>query len=168
MEGNRDSGPPRFDAEAAVALLKNLGLAEVACCKQDQPPLLLAARWNRPDDIIQQLNNEEGIKFNVRDCCGLTALHMAASYGNPDCVRVLLEHNLCDIDDQDEFNGLTPLMMAVQGLQCERPGCKACIKILCDKANAMLTSWSGETALHFALQGEPDPDIVELLMKKMK
>ena len=82
---------------------------------------------------------------------------------------MLLKAESCKIDDQDDFNGLTPLMMAVQGLQCEMPGCKACIEILCDNsANAMLTTRSGETALHFALQGEPDTEVVKLLMKKMK
>ena len=71
----------KLNTEAAEALLKNLGLAEVAWWKLEQTPLLLAARWNRPDDIKRLL--EVGDNVNERDGYGLTALHMAASYGNP-------------------------------------------------------------------------------------
>ena len=85
-------------------------------------------------------------------------------------MRVLLKENSIEIDTQDDCHGLTPLMMAVQGLQLHNAGSKECIKILCDNnANAMLTDGCGMTALYFALEKrQPDPDIVELLMKKMK
>ena len=80
MEDNRDSGPaPRYDAEAAVALLKKHGFSLRS--RTPLPPLLLAARENRPDEIKRLI--EEGTSVNVRGGCGRTALHVAAIYGNP-------------------------------------------------------------------------------------
>ena len=82
-------------------------------------------------------------------------------------MRVLLKFESCEIDAQDAY-GLTPLMIAVQGLQCKSDGSKECIKILCDnKANTKLAAFgSVETALDYSLQGEPDPEVLALLMKK--
>ena len=84
-------------------------------------------------------------------------------------MRELLKEKSCEIDAQDDSHGLTPLMVAVGGSQCKSPGDMECIKILLDNdANAMLTDGSGRTALHWALWGEPDPEVLELLMKKMQ
>ena len=85
-------------------------------------------------------------------------------------MRELLKEKSCEIDAQDDWHGLTPLMVAVGGSQCKSPGDMECIKILLDNnANAMLTDGSGMTALYFALEKrQPDPDIVELLMRKME
>ena len=168
MEGNRDSQPPRFVYESRLRTRGNLTDpdAEVATWKRRQPPLLFAAKENRPDEIKRLI--EKGRSVNIRNSCDQTALHMAASYGNPDCVRELLNDKSCEIDAQDAY-GLTPLMTAVQGLQCKIDGSKECIKILCDNnANAMLTDGSGKTALHLALWGESHPEVLELLMKKMQ
>ena len=102
----------------------------------------------------------------------------------PDCVRELLkeracEIEACEIDVQDAY-GQTPLMMAVQGRRIQdrygrwerrrNPGgCGECLKILLDNnANAELTNRLGETALHYALRRESDPEVLELLMKKMQ
>ena len=83
-------------------------------------------------------------------------------------MRELLKEKSCEIDAQDDWLGLTPLMVAVRG-HGGSPGHMECIKILLDNdANAMLTDGSGRTALHWALWGEPDPEVLELLMKKMQ
>ena len=164
MEGNRDSDPPRLVYVSRLRTRGNLTDpdVEVASWKRRQPPLLLAAQENRPDEIKRLI--ERGRSVNIRNSCDETALHMAVSYGNPDCVRVLLNEKSCEIDAQDAY-GLTPLMTAVQKLQCKFDGSKECIKILCDnKANTKLTAFgSGETALDYALQGKPDPEVVEWL-----
>ena len=85
-------------------------------------------------------------------------------------MRELLKEKSCEIDAQDDWHGLTPLMVAVRRFKCESPGHMECIKILLDNnANAMLTDGCGMTALYFALEKrQPDPDIVELLMRKME
>ena len=164
MEGNRDSDPPRLVYVSRLRTRGNLTDpdVEVASWKRRQPPLLLAAQENRPDEIKRLI--ERGRSVNIRNSCDETALHMAVSYGNPDCVRVLLNEKSCEIDAQDAY-GLTPLMTAVQKLQCKFDGSKECIKILCDnKVNTKLTAFgSGETALDYALQGKPDPEVVEWL-----
>ena len=83
MEGNRDSDPPRFVYVSRLRTRGNLTdpEAEVAAWKRRLPPLLRAARENRPDEIKRLI--EEGMSVNVKDGCELTALHMAALLGNP-------------------------------------------------------------------------------------
>ena len=83
MEGNRDSDPPRFVYVSRLRTRGNLTDpdAEGAAWKRRQPPLLHAARENRPD-VIKRLI-EEGTSVNVKDSCGMTALHMAVLYGYP-------------------------------------------------------------------------------------
>ena len=94
MEDNR-SGPPRYDAEAAAALLKKLGFQDPSFPPTPPPgqpprgrlPLLYAAMENRPEEIKTLI--DEGASVNERDRpsnpseMDWTALHWAAFDGYP-------------------------------------------------------------------------------------
>ena len=63
-------------------------LFQNACCDVDvETPLTLAAMYPRPRRLMIALVSE-GAFLDFRNRRGLTAMHVAADYGNRDAVRV--------------------------------------------------------------------------------
>jgi ankyrin repeat protein len=91
---------------------------------------------------------------------GWTPLHYAATKGQVEVIKLLLE-NYAYIDAESP-NGSTPLMMA------SMYGSPQAVKLLLDEgADPLLKNQIGLTALQFAQRGNR-PDSVELLTKAMR
>ena len=91
---------------------------------------------------------------------GWTALHYAASIGNDDIVKVLLDHSA--YIDAESPNGTTPIMMASRG------GHIYTVKLLLDEgADATLKNASGMTAIDMASQNGHQ-DIAEGLTHRLQ
>ena len=156
MEGNQDGdGPAEGEGVANVDNVSNPATIRT---------VLQAARENRPD-VLKRLIKKGKPIYLRDDFGGRTALHYAASFGHTECVRILLKEPSCEIDGK-AFDGKTPLMEACDNLPSE--GCKQCIKVLCQyKANTKMTDgW--ETALHKAIDREPDLEVVKWLVRTWK
>ena len=69
-------------------------------------PLQDAVVNGRAADLDELLETTGGAQVNYRTSSGYTLLHLAASYGHADCVKVLLRHG-ADISAIDEY-GKTP------------------------------------------------------------
>ena len=79
--------------------------------------ILLSASSGGKAKVVNYLINL-GCSPNVRQAnLNYTPLHNAAGYGHSDIVRTLLQ-NGAKVDEQN-FQGLTPLMFAVQNCHCE-------------------------------------------------
>jgi uncharacterized protein len=91
---------------------------------------------------------------------GWTPLHYAATNGQDEVVKVLLDHSA--YIDAGSPNGTTPLMMAARG------GHVSTVKLLLDNgADLNVKNQLGLTALDFAKQYK-EPDVVEGLTARMQ
>ncbi|KAL2318102.1 hypothetical protein Fmac_031978 [Flemingia macrophylla] len=85
----------------------------LARVKMDLPISLSFAVLERDDDLLLRKLLKKGSDPNETDSKGKTALHVAASSGNKDCVSVLLEYGArVNIKDSD---GSVPLWEAIKG-----------------------------------------------------
>ena len=115
-----------------------------------ESPLMIAAI--KGDIAVADQLIKKGADVNKT---GWTPLHYAASGGNADIIKLLLEKNA--YIDAESPNGTTPLMMA------SMYGSTAAVKLLLtDGADASLKNQLGATALNFAQDGSR-PDAISLL-----
>ena len=116
----------------------------------DESPLMLAAIKGQMDLVKQLIARDADINKP-----GWTALHYAASSGQVEIMKLLLE-KYAFIDAQSP-NGTTPLMMAAMY------GSPESVKLLLDEgADPLMKNQQNMTATDFAVQGQR-PDAVELL-----
>ena len=116
----------------------------------DESPLMLAAIKGQTDLVKQLIARDADINKP-----GWTALHYAASSGQVEIMKLLLE-KYAFIDAQSP-NGTTPLMMAAMY------GSPQSVKLLLDEgADPLMKNQQNMTATDFAVQGQR-PDAVELL-----
>jgi uncharacterized protein len=116
----------------------------------DESPLMLAAIKGQMDLVKQLIARDADINKP-----GWTALHYAASSGQVEIMKLLLE-KYAFIDAQSP-NGTTPLMMAAMY------GSPQSVKLLLDEgADPLMKNQQNMTAMDFAVQGQR-PDAVELL-----
>ena len=116
----------------------------------DESPLMLAAIKGQMDLVKQLIARDADINKP-----GWTALHYAASSGQVEIMKLLLE-KYAFIDAQSP-NGTTPLMMAAMY------GSPQSVKLLLDEgADPLMKNQQNMTATDFAVQGQR-PDAVELL-----
>jgi ankyrin repeat protein len=116
----------------------------------DESPLMLAAIKGQIDLVKQLIARDADINKP-----GWTALHYAASSGQVEIMKLLLE-KYAFIDAQSP-NGTTPLMMAAMY------GSPDSVKLLLDEgADPLMKNQQEMTATDFATQGQR-PDAVEML-----
>lgn len=116
----------------------------------DESPLMLAAIKGQMDLVKQLIARDADINKP-----GWTALHYAASSGQVEIMKLLLEKHAF-IDAQSP-NGTTPLMMAAMY------GSPESVKLLLDEgADPSMKNQQNMTAMDFAVRGQR-PDAVELL-----
>lgn len=116
----------------------------------DESPLMLAAIKGQMDLVKQLIARDADINKP-----GWTALHYAASSGQVEIMKLLLD-KYAFIDAQSP-NGTTPLMMAAMY------GSPDSVKLLLDEgADPLMKNQQNMTATDFATQGQR-PDAVELL-----
>jgi ankyrin repeat protein len=116
----------------------------------DESPLMLAAIKGQTDLVRQLIARDADINKP-----GWTALHYAASSGQVEIMKLLLE-KYAFIDAQSP-NGTTPLMMAAMY------GSPDSVKLLLDEgADPLMKNQQNMTAADFAARGNR-PDAVELL-----
>ncbi|MGJ7491937.1 ankyrin repeat domain-containing protein [Variovorax sp. ZT4R33] len=116
----------------------------------DESPLMLAAIKGQMDLVKQLIARDADINKP-----GWTALHYAASSGQVEIMKLLLE-KYAFIDAQSP-NGTTPLMMAAMY------GSPESVKLLLDEgADPLMKNQQNMTAVDFARRGQR-PDAVELL-----
>lgn len=116
----------------------------------DESPLMLAAIKGQMDLVKQLIARDADINKP-----GWTALHYAASSGQVEIMKLLLE-KYAFIDAQSP-NGTTPLMMAAMY------GSPESVKLLLDEgADPSMKNQQNMTAMDFAVRGQR-PDAVELL-----
>lgn len=121
----------------------------------DESPLMLAAIKGQMDLVKQLIARDADINKP-----GWTALHYAASSGQVEIMKLLLE-KYAFIDAQSP-NGTTPLMMAAMY------GSPQSVKLLLDEgADPLMKNQQNMTATDFALQGQR-PDAVELLKSAVR
>ncbi len=111
---------------------------------QMETPLMLAAITNQLDWVQKLI--ERGADVNQK---GWTPLHYAATKGNIDIMRLLIENHA--YLDAESPNGTTPLMMAAHY------GTPLATKLLLEEgADPRLQNQLGLTALAFAKQAKKD------------
>lgn len=116
----------------------------------DESPLMLAAIKGQMDLVKQLIARDADINKP-----GWTALHYAASSGQVEIMKLLLE-KYAFIDAQSP-NGTTPLMMAAMY------GSPESVKLLLDEgADPLMKNQQNMTAMDFAVQGKR-PDAIEML-----
>ncbi|MGJ7486996.1 ankyrin repeat domain-containing protein [Variovorax sp. LT2P21] len=116
----------------------------------DESPLMLAAIKGQMDLVKQLIARDADINKP-----GWTALHYAASSGQVEIMKLLLE-KYAFIDAQSP-NGTTPLMMAAMY------GSPDSVKLLLEEgADPLMKNQQEMTATDFATQGQR-PDAVEML-----
>ena len=116
----------------------------------DESPLMLAAIKGQMDLVKQLIARDADINKP-----GWTALHYAASSGQVEIMKLLLE-KYAFIDAQSP-NGTTPLMMAAMY------GSPDSVKLLLDEgADPLMKNQQEMTAMDFATRGQR-PDAVEML-----
>ncbi|MDM0119000.1 ankyrin repeat domain-containing protein [Variovorax arabinosiphilus] len=116
----------------------------------DESPLMLAAIKGQMDLVKQLIARDADINKP-----GWTALHYAASSGQVEIMKLLLE-KYAFIDAQSP-NGTTPLMMAAMY------GSPDSVKLLLDEgADPLMKNQQNMTAMDFAVQGKR-PDAIEML-----
>lgn len=116
----------------------------------DESPLMLAAIKGQMDLVKQLIARDADINKP-----GWTALHYAASSGQVEIMRLLLEKHAF-IDAQSP-NGTTPLMMAAMY------GSPESVRLLLEEgADASMKNQQNMSAIDFATQGRR-PDAIELL-----
>jgi uncharacterized protein len=121
----------------------------------DESPLMLAAIKGQMDLVKQLIARDADINKP-----GWTALHYAASSGQVEIMKLLLE-KYAFIDAQSP-NGTTPLMMAAMY------GSPQSVKLLLDEgADPLMKNQQNMTATDFAVQGQR-PDAVELLKSAVR
>ncbi|XP_078509956.1 NF-kappa-B inhibitor delta [Lissotriton helveticus] len=133
-------------------------------------PLLVATTANQPE-IVHDLITL-GADVNAVDQKGQTALHLAASYGFPDIIKVIAARRPQNINvDARNFEGLAPLHCAIIAqnstfkklvagfiapgqLQLRNQETQTCIHLLLQLgANCAIQDMkSNKTVLHFAIQ----------------
>lgn len=116
----------------------------------DESPLMLAAIKGQMDLVKQLIARDADINKP-----GWTALHYAASSGQVEIMKLLLEKHAF-IDAQSP-NGTTPLMMAAMY------GSPESVRLLLDEgADASMKNQQNMSAIDFAAQGRR-PDAIEML-----
>ncbi|MCU4120058.1 ankyrin repeat domain-containing protein [Variovorax sp. N23] len=121
----------------------------------DESPLMLAAIKGQMDLVKQLIARDADINKP-----GWTALHYAASSGQVEIMKLLLE-KYAFIDAQSP-NGTTPLMMAAMY------GSPESVKLLLDEgADPSMKNQQNMTAMDFAVRGQR-PDAVELLKSAVR
>jgi hypothetical protein len=121
----------------------------------DESPLMLAAIKGQMDLVKQLIARDADINKP-----GWTALHYAASSGQVEVMKLLLE-KYAFIDAQSP-NGTTPLMMAAMY------GSPESVKLLLDEgADPSMKNQQNMTAMDFAVRGQR-PDAVELLKSAVR
>jgi len=114
------------------------------------------------DISIAQFLIEKGIDLELKASGALggeiTALNLAADFGNTELVELLIQHDT-NIEGLDNINNSTPLIKAVQKQHPE------IVKLLLIKANINAKMDEGWTALHVATNNG-DIELVKLLIEK--
>eukprot|EP00079_Xenopus_tropicalis_P028096 XP_012822781.1 PREDICTED: NF-kappa-B inhibitor delta [Xenopus tropicalis] len=143
-------------------------------------PLLVAAAANQPEIVYDLIML--GADVNASDWKGQTVLHVAATYGFSDVLRVLVSlqrQQNCDVESRN-YDGLTPLHCAVISLNCaynskrlqptqenqqqEREG-MTCVQLLLQLGASCASQdiKSNKTVLHLAVQAGNIPLVKFLL-----
>jgi uncharacterized protein len=99
-----------LDQYAAVKLLCTLGADVNHSDVAGNTPLMVAAAEGQNTAVLRLLLQQDGIKVNLRNKDGYTALTIAAEAGNVAAVRLLLSHSadVCLADKQ----GFSPVFAA--------------------------------------------------------
>ena len=84
------------------------------------------AAYGEDHNLIRKLL-VDGVEYNLPDDNGKTLLWRAASEGNLEVMKILLDLDDINIESRDRMEGLMPLYLAVQG------GCKSCAKLLMER-----------------------------------
>jgi ankyrin repeat protein len=99
---------------------------------------------------VVKLLLEKGINIRLKRKDGCTALHTASYYGQIDIAKLILETNI-SILEVTNIDGMTPLFLALMGVQDERQENEAMVKFLLDQgANIDAQTIHKTTPLHFA------------------
>jgi hypothetical protein len=138
--------------KAASALLDSPKLKAESRTATDESPLMMAALKGQLDVAKRLIALDADVNKP-----GWTPLHYAATNGQTEMIRLLLEHHAF-IDAQSP-NGTTPLMMAASY------GSPEAVKLLIESgADFVMRNQKQMSALDFA-QRASRPDAVELLMQ---
>ncbi|XP_056141919.1 NF-kappa-B inhibitor delta isoform X2 [Lampris incognitus] len=165
-------------AFAAAERLKDCGQLDAKEHK-GKTALLVAVTANQPD-IIQDLMLF-GADVNACDFSGQTALHLAAEYGFPEVIQVILSSHAVNLETRN-FEGMTPLHCAAishcevvkglsasrlldAGLQAKAGKTRFCLQILLNNGASLLSQEikSNKTVLHLAVK-EGNIDLVRHLL----
>jgi len=125
-------------------------------------PLLVAARDGHTEIVRELL--KAGAKIRVEDWVFKgEPMHKATYNGNPEILRMLINHPGVDIDVQGPINGYTPIHDAIWH------GYTECADILLEAgARLDLKGHDGKTPLTIAIEGYgPEADLVKRIRAKM-
>ncbi len=126
-------------------------------------PLIVAARDNHTEIVSELL--KAGAKVRVEDWVFKGApIHKATYNGNPEILKILIEHPDIDIDIQGAINGYTPLHDALWH------GYAECAEILVNAgARLDLKGHDGKTPLDIATEVlGPEHEVVKLIRSKLE
>lgn len=122
--------------------------------------LFRAACEKASTQVLKQLLRLDLNNHNTTDETSSTWLHVAATYGQVDTVKLLLKRNDINIDQQ-RIDGFTPLLCAVEGKH--RAATNALLQA---NADVNITTRKGWSALCYASQGSNTALVEELLRRK--
>ena len=178
MEVNQDNDGPSAAAEGQdnVSPPVSLELKMYRASRENSPDLLqqlirdMRAGITSESCEVYEVKDDDGedyphdedyyFDFEIDQEPGWTYLHFAAFNGHTECVRMLLDEGIGEIDTRAP-DGSTPLMAACGNL----PDTIDTIKLLCERNAALnLANERKVTALQIAMVRQPDLEVVKLLL----
>jgi ankyrin repeat protein len=150
----------RHNDLAIIRALLEHGSNPNEICQCSQTALMMACR-NELLDVVALLLQYH-VDPNVRNSEGHSALSIACMYGNHQIVKLLLDTENINIDNQTNL-GDTPLMIA-----CENAFGSVVSLLLKHNANVYLKNHYHQTALHIACSKGLNPIIIQFLKYKKK
>ncbi|XP_028417540.1 ankyrin repeat, PH and SEC7 domain containing protein secG-like isoform X2 [Dendronephthya gigantea] len=107
------------DDDVIIKQLLKFGASTSLADRNGRLPLHWAANYGNPTVCVSMVENGSPVNSRCND--GHTALHIAASHGHEECIRVLITKCGADMNIEDKF-GYTPLFNAIitRHVQCAK------------------------------------------------
>lgn len=144
------------DAESLIDKISKGDYEELLQNPKNYSTILLVATWLEKNDLLEDVL-ERGAPIDVKDACGRSALHLAATIGNVEAIKLLIDHGM-QVDAWENRQKVTPLHCAASKGKLE------CVKaLIAYGADVNAAIKINKSPLHFAVQGLAVSCVKELL-----